>query len=124
MADQFITLQLEIPPGVDQQEVWALEEQLQQIEGIATELREPRDLVSAAHLFIQVTAPYVIEAVAVAGGINTLHDLAQHIYHFLHPKKQEPEQQSGKTKVVLITKKKRIELYGFSVEEIKKIIGQ
>jgi len=124
MSDQPIMLQLEIPPEVGQQGVWDLEEQLRQVAGITTELREPKDLLATTLLFIQVTGPYVGQAVTVAGGINTLHDLAQTIYIFLHPKKQEADQQHGKNKVVIITKGKRIELYNLSSEEIEKIIEQ
>src|SRR5437667_10772057 len=122
MPDQPITLQLEIPPEVVQQDVWNLEAQLGQVAGITTELREPKDLLAATLLFISVAGPYVGQAVTVAGGINTIHDLAQTIATFLHPKKQEAEQQRGKNKVVIITKGKRIELYNLSTKEIEKII--
>lgn len=124
VPDQPITLQVEIPPEVAQQEVWNLEAQLRQIAGITTELQEPKDLLAATQLFITVAGPYVGQAIAVAGGINTLHDLAEHIYTFLHSKKQEAEQQRGKNKVIIITKGKRIELYNLSSEEIEKIIKQ
>jgi hypothetical protein len=124
MSDQPITLHLEIPPEVAQQDVWDLEEQLGQVAGITTDLRQPKDLLAATLLFIQVAGPYVGQAVAVAGGINTIHDLSQTLYSFLHPKKQEADQQRGKNKVVIITKGKRIELYNLSSEEIEKIVKQ
>ena len=124
MSDQPILLQLEIPSEVTQQDVWNFEEQLRHVAGITTELREPKDLLAATLLFIQVAGPYVGQALAVAGGINTLHELAQTIHAFLHPKKQEAEQQHGKNKVVIITKEKRIKLYNLSSEEIEKIIAQ
>src|SRR6266567_7332393 len=89
MSDQPITLHLEIPPEVGQQEVWDLEEQLGQVAGISTELRDPKDLLAATLLFIQVAGPYVGQAVTVAGGINTIHDLAQTIYDFLHSRSEE-----------------------------------
>src|SRR6266568_4776671 len=111
MSDQPITLHLEIPPEVAQQDVWDLEEQIRHIAGITTELREPKDLLTATLLLIQVAGPYVGPAVAVAGGINTIHEFAQTISTFLHPKKPEADQQRGKNKVVIITKGKRIELY-------------
>ena len=124
MPDQPMLLQVEIPPEVMQQEVWNVEEQLGRIAGITTELREPKDLVAATLLFISVAGPYTEQAITVAGGINTLHELAQTIYTFLHPKRQEAELQRGKNKVVIITKGKRIELYNLSSEEIEKIIVQ
>ncbi len=124
MPDQPLLLQVEIPPEVTQQDIWNLEEQLRHIAGITTELREPKDLLAATLLFISVAGPYVGQAITVAGGINTLHDLAQTIYTFLHPKRQEVEPQRGKNKVVIITRGKRIELYNLSSEEIEKIISR
>ena len=119
-----ITLQLEIPPEVNQRDVWDFEKHLNQIAGIATDLQEPKNILAATLLLIQIAAPYIGQAVTVAGGINTLHDLAQTIFTFLHAKKQEGEHARGKNKVVIITKGKRIELYNLSSEEIEKIIAQ
>lgn len=124
MPDQLITLQLEIPPEVVQQEIWKFEKQLQRIAGITTDMREPRDILAATLLFIQIAVPYIGAAVTIAGGINTLHELAQTIYTFLHPKQQGADQQGGKHKAVIITKGKRIELSDLSIEEIEKIIKQ
>lgn len=119
MSNQPITLQLEIPSEVAQQDVWDFEEQLGQIVGITTELRDPKDPIAETLLFITVA---ITQTITVAGGINTLHDLAQHIYNFLHPKKQEPDHHRGKNKIVIITKRKRIELYNLSPEEIEKVL--
>jgi hypothetical protein len=124
MSDQSITLQLEIPPEVAQQDVWALEEQLKQVAGITTELRGPRDLIAATLLFINVVGPSLGQAAAIAGGIKATHDLAQILYDFLHPKKQDADRQQGKNKVVIITTGKRIELYNLSSKEIEKIVEQ
>jgi hypothetical protein len=123
MSDQTITLQLEIPPEIAQQDVWDLEKKCKQVAGVTTDLQEPRDFLAATLLFIHIVGPYVGQAVAVAGGINTVHDLAQNIYDFLHPKKQEIDQQQAKNKVVIIKKGKRIELYNLSQEEIEKIVN-
>jgi hypothetical protein len=122
MPDHLITLQLEFPPEVVQQEVWELEERLQQIVGITTDLRAPRDLLTATLLFIQIAVPYIGTAVTIAGGINTIHELAQTIYAFLHPKQQDTAQQVGRHKAVIITNGKRFELTDLSIEEIEKII--
>ncbi len=120
MSDQPITLHLEIPPEVAQQDVWDLEEQLSHVAGITTELQEPKDIIAATLLFIHIVGPYLAQAVAVAGSIKGLHDLAQIIYDFLHPKKQETDQ--GKNKVVIITKGKRIELYNLTAREIESVL--
>src|SRR5712692_6116306 len=116
MPDQPITLQLEIPSEVAQQDVWDLEERLRQVTGITTESREPKDLIAATLLFIHVVEPYVGQAATIAGGIMATRDLAQILYDFLHPKKQETDRQQGKNKVVIIKKGMRIELYNLSTK--------
>ena len=122
MSDQSITLLLEIPPEVDQQEVWNLEEKFRQVAGITTELQEPKDVVAATLLFIHIVGPYLGQAAAVAGGIKATRDLAQILYHFFHPTKQEMRDKQGRNKVVIIKKGKRIELYNLSPEEIEKVL--
>jgi hypothetical protein len=124
MSDQSLVLQLEIPPEVMQQDVWNLEAQLGSLSGVTTDLREPKDLLAATLLFVSLAGPYISEAVTIASDINTFHELAQTIYAFLHSKKPDGEQQSGKNKVVIITKEKRIELYNLSSEEIEKVIKE
>ena|SRR5579864_7011065 len=122
MSDQPIILQLEIPPEVAQQDVWDIEEQLRQVAGVTTDLQEPKDLIAPTLLFIHVVGPYIGQAAAVAGGIKATRDLAQILYGFLHPAKQETNRQQGKNKVVIIKKGKRIELYNLSTEEIVQVL--
>jgi hypothetical protein len=122
MPDLQTTLLIEIPPEVAQQDVWDLEEQLNHVAGTTTELREPKDIIAVTLLFIHVVGPYLAQAVAVAGGIKAIDDLAQIIYDFLHPKKQETDHQQGKNKVVIITKGKRIELYNLTPKEIESVL--
>lgn len=122
MPDLQTTLLIEIPPEVAQQDVWDLEEQLSHVIGVTTELREPKDIIAVTLLFIHVVGPYLAQAVAVASSIKAIRDLAQIIYDFLHPKKQETDQ--GKNKVVIITKGKRIELYNLTPKEIESVLEQ
>lgn len=122
MSDQSMLLQMEIPSEVMQQEVWNLEAQLGSLSGVTTDLQEAKDLLATTLLFLSITGPYISQAVTIAGEMNTLHELAQTIYAFLHPKKSDAELQRGKNKVVIITKGKRIELYNLSSEEIEKIV--
>lgn len=122
MSDQPVSLKVEIPPEIMQQEVWNLEAQLGSLPGVTTDLQEPKDLLAATLLVLSIAGPYVSQAVTVAGEMNTLHELAQTLYSFLHPKKQDAEPPLGKNKVVIITKGKRIELYNLSSEEIEKVI--
>ncbi|SRR6266487_528728 len=124
MSYQSITLQLEIPPETAQQDVWDLEKQLKHVAGVTTDLRESKDLIAVTLLLIHVVGPHVGEAVAFAGGIKAIRDLAQILHSFLHPPQQETDRQQGKNKVVIIKKGKRIELYNLSLEEIKEVIGQ
>jgi hypothetical protein len=122
MSDQSITLQLEIPPEIAQQDVWELEGQHKQVAGVTTDLQEPRDIIAATLLFIYIVGPYLGQAAAVAGGIKATHDLAQILYNFLHPTKQENDRQQGKNKEVIIKKEKQIELYNLSPKEIEKVL--
>jgi hypothetical protein len=124
MSDQPIILQLEIPPEVVQQAVWDIEEQLRQVPGVTADLQEPKDLIVPTLLFIHVVGPYIGQAAAVAGGIKATRDLAQILYGFLHPAKQETDRQQGKNKVVIIKKGKRIELYNLSTEEIVQVLRE
>ncbi len=123
MSNQPTTLLLEIPSDVVQQEVWDTEERLRQVEGVTTELQEPKDLIAATLLLIYIVGPYVGQAVAVAGGIKAARDLAQILYSFLHPAEKEKTSEQGKDKVVIIKKGKRIELYNLSQEEIEKVVN-
>jgi hypothetical protein len=120
MSDQTISLRLEIPPEVAQQDIWDLEKQCKQVAGVMTDLQEPRDSIAATLLFIFIVG----QAVTIAGGINTIHDLAQNIYDFLHPKRQEIDQQKAKNKVVIIKEGKRTELYNLTQKEIEKVLEE
>jgi hypothetical protein len=122
MSYQQTTLLIEIPSDVAQQEVWDTEERLRQVEGVTTELQEPKDLIAATLLLIHFVGPYVSQAVAIASGIKATRDLAQILYDFLHPAEKEKTGEQGKNKVVLVKKDVRIELYNLSPEEIEKVL--
>jgi hypothetical protein len=124
MSDQQTTLLIEIPPDVTQQEVWDVEERLRQVEGVTTELQEPRDLIAATLLFLHVAAPYLGQIAEIGGGIKATHDITKIIYDFLHPVEKEKTGEQGKNKVVIIKKGKRIELYNLSTEEIEKVLEE
>ncbi len=113
MSDQPITLRLELPSEIDQQDVWDLEDQLGQIKGVTTDLHEPRDPTIFATLMLIVT---------IAGGFNTLHDFAQNIYDFLHAVHKDASGEQGKNKVVITRNGERIELYNLTTEEIEKVL--
>src|SRR5436305_1512823 len=104
MPDQQITLLIEIPPDVAQQEVWKVAERLEQVEGVTPELQEPKDFLTPTLLFLHVAAPYLGQLAAVGGGIKALHESAKILYDFLHPAKKEKTSEQGKNKVVIIKK--------------------
>jgi hypothetical protein len=122
MTNQPSTLLLEIPPEVNQQDVWDLEDRLRQVAGVTTEMQEPKDVIAATLLFLHVTAPYLQQLAAISGGIKSLDELAQIIYDFFHPAGKGETNASGKNKVVIIKKGIRIELYNLSLEEIAKVL--
>ncbi len=122
MSNQQTTLLIEIPPDVAQQEVWEVEERLRQVEGVKTELQEPRDVIAATLLFLHVAAPYLEQLAAVGGGIKAIYDIATILSDFLHPAEKEKTSEQGKNKVVIIKKGKRIELYNLSTEEIVQVL--
>ncbi len=124
MNNQQTTLLIEIPTDVPQQEVWNVAERLEQIEGVTSELQEPKDFITPALLFIHLVAPHLGQIAAIGGGIKATRDIAKIIYDFLHPPQKEKTSQQGKNKVVIIKKGKRIELYNLSTEEIMKVLQE
>lgn len=125
VPDPQTTLLFEIPPDVPQQEVWNIEEKLRQVEGVITELQEPKDFIAPTLLFLHIAAPYMVQLAAIGGGIKATRDIAQIIYDFLHSAgKEKKREQDKKNKVVIIKKGKRIELYNLSTEEIEKVIEE
>jgi hypothetical protein len=124
MPNQQTTLLIEIPADVAQEEVWDAEERLRQVEGVKTELQEPRDVIAATLLFLHVAAPYLGQIAAIGGGIKATHDIAKIIYDFLHPAGKAKTNARGKNKVVIVKKGKRIELYNLSTEEIEKVLEE
>jgi hypothetical protein len=124
MSEQPTTLRIEIPSDVVQQEVWDVEERLKQVEGVTTELQEPRDPIAATLLFLHFVGPHLGQIAAIGGGIKATRDIAKIIYDFLHPAQTEKTSEQGKNKVVIIKKGKRIELYNLSTEEILKVLQE
>src|SRR5215471_13563161 len=64
MSAHSISLLLELPPEIVQQDAWDLEEQCKQVTGVTTELQEPKDVLAATLLFIHVIGPYLGQAAA------------------------------------------------------------
>ena len=124
MPNQQMTLLIEIPPDVAQQEAWNVAKRLEQVEGVTSELQEPKDFITPTLLFIHLVAPHLGQIAAIGGGIKATRDIAKIIYGFLHPPDKEKANEQGKNKVVIIKKGKRIELYNLSTEEIVKVLQE
>src|SRR5260370_22346965 len=108
MHNQQTTLLIEIPSNVAQQEVWNVAESLEQVEGVTSELQEPKDFITPTLLFLHLVVPALGQLAAIGGGIKATHDIAKIIYDFLHPVEKEKASEQGKNKVVIIKKGKMI----------------
>ena len=122
MIDHKTVVILEIPPTIAQNEVWDLEEQLQQIEGLETDLQEAKDILAATMLVLNFTASIMGPVITIGGGIKSLYDVASIIHTFLHYKDKEKANEKDKKKVVINNKGKKIEIYDLSVEDIEKLL--
>jgi len=122
MSVEQTALLIEIPPDVAQQEVWDVTQRLEQVEGVTSQLQEPKDFITPTPLFIHLVAPHLGQLAAIGGGIKATHAIAKIIYDFLHLAKKEQVDEQGKNKVVFIKEGKRIELYNLSIEEIVKVL--
>lgn len=122
MSDQKKTAFIEFPSGIIQQEIWDLEEQLNQIEGVTTDLQEPKDPLATTLLILNVITSSIGVVAALPGGIKATHEVAKLLHAFFHPVKQEKVK--AEHKVVITKKGKKIELYNLSVEEIEKLLKE
>lgn len=121
MSDQ--TIRIEISANVSQHYVWELEKKLQQVEGVTTDLLEPKDLASITLLLLHFAASIMGPVAVIGGGIKSIHEVAKILYEFLHRSGSEKADAENKKKVILIKNGKRIELYNLSIEEIERILN-
>ena len=97
LPDQQKTLLIEIPPDVVQQEIWNIAEKLEQVEGVTSELQEPR------HSLLQLCSSYICcphlgQLAAIGGGMKATHDIAKIIYDFLHRQRNKKPVSRAKSK--------------------------
>ncbi len=110
---------IEIPAGVSQQEYWKLDEELNELDGVEADLREPKGLESLDPAMIGVAINIAITVVTQAlQHTETIQKMAKKLYDLTHPAGKE------KRKVV-ITKKDgtRIELENLSEKEVQKLLA-
>lgn len=124
MPDQERTIFIEIPQDVAQQEMWDVEKKLKQVEGVATDLQEPRDLSTVTVLVLHFATSVMGPIAVIGGGIKSIHDVSKIIYDFLHSKDKDKKGEKGKKKVVITKKGKKIEIYDLSIEEIEKVLRE
>jgi len=120
MADQHISVVLEFPASIAQQEIWNLEKELQHIKGVETDLQQPRDIQAVITLFLQITGDVGV----VAASIASVCSVAEILYKFLHREDKNKVSEEGKKKVVLKQGDKAIELYNYSIEEIRQLLSR
>ena len=124
MSDQNTSALIEIPSDVAQQEVWDLEETLRQIEGVKTDLQEPRDVPGVTMLILHLATSIMEPVAVIGGGIKSIYEVSVILHKFLHRTDKEKPREEGRKKIVIIKKGKRIELYDLSIEEIEKILKE
>ena len=114
MSEVIPAISLEIPSGVAQQEVWDLEERLNQIEGISTDLQESRSTLATVLAVLNIAASVMGPVGVIAGGAKAVHEVAKILHEFIHTKSE----------LTLLKKGKRIELKKQTVEEIERLIKE
>lgn len=124
MSNEKMTTLIEIPSDVAQQEVWDMEEKVRQVEGVETDLQGPRDVLGVTMLVLHFATSIMEPVAVIGGGIKSIYDVAAILYKFLHQTDKEKTGGEGKKKVVIIKKRKRIELYNLSIEEIERILKE
>jgi len=124
MSEQQTTVFIEIPPDVIQQEVWEVEQQLNLVETVNTELHEPKDIVTSTTLVVHIAIVAAATVTTLAAGSKTVYDVAKILFNFLHRMNKEQAIQEAKKKVILVKKGKRVELYNLSTEEIARILRE
>ncbi|GAC1313499.1 MAG: hypothetical protein NVSMB27_49400 [Ktedonobacteraceae bacterium] len=114
MAESTMTVRLNIPSDVPQQDVWDLEANLQHIDGVSTDLQESKDLLVATLLVLHVVASVAGPVATIGGGIKAIHDVARLLYDFLH--------QSGKSVTLTTSKGTQVSITHLSLEEIEQLL--
>ena len=122
MAEQRIEVLLEIPSNITKQEVWAMEEQLKQVEGVDVDLHEPKDAFSIATQILQITVSISGSFALISGDIKSIYEVSKILYDFLHNRKNKEEKLDDKKKIIITTNRKKVEIYNLSIEEIERLI--
>jgi hypothetical protein len=123
MSDQVSTLRLEIPGEIPQQEVWDLETVLQQVDGISTDLQEPRDFIATAVLIIGITTSIAGSITTLGDGVKTITEVAKLLHAFFHrPTVESVAKQAPHTLVIITKKGNRVSVADLTVAEIEELL--
>jgi hypothetical protein len=123
MAESDITVRLNIPSDIPQQDVWDLEANLQRIDGVSTDLQESKSILFATLLVLHVVASVAGPVAQIGGSIKAVHDVARLLYDFLH----RPGKSVTTTKhdVTLTTSKgTQVSITNLSLEEIEHLLKE
>ncbi len=118
-------LEISIPSGVDQNDLWQLEDDLKAIAGEENvRLEEPMDLMAAIGLFLSVggqAAGYVATGVGIA---VTIKETAKKLYGFLHSKdKKDEKDEAARRKMVLKRADgSEVVLYDYSEDDLAQLL--
>lgn len=124
MSEQTKVIKVELPSSIAQHDIWILEERLQQVEDVTSNLIESKDFGTATILLLQFVASIMGPIAVIGGSIKSIHEVAKILYEFLHHSNNEKVSFEGKKKVYLIKEDRRVELFHLSVEEIETIIDE
>jgi hypothetical protein len=121
-----LTLEIEIPAGASQSDMWQVEGELKSVEGFdKISLYEPKDLLQSCKLFLEAT---IQAAGIVTGGFTlaeTIKEAAEMLHIFLHPpaKKSEKEIAVRKKVTLNLANGTKVELYGYSAAELADVLS-
>jgi hypothetical protein len=112
MPEHMTRFALYISSDVPQQELWDLNDQINQIEGVKADLREERNVVADT---IMMVVTIVGPILTLAEGAKSVYELAKILYELAH-KKEEGHH------VTINKNGAKIEIKNMSLEDIEKIL--
>jgi hypothetical protein len=114
MSENTTRFALYISSDVPQQELWDLNDQINQIEGVKADLREEKaGIVETVMMIVSVIGPVL----TVVESAKSVYELAKLLYEFTHSKEE-------KHNVTISKNGTKVEIKDMSVEDIKKLISE
>jgi hypothetical protein len=114
MSEHMTRFALYISSDVPQKELWDLNDQINQIEGVKADLREEKTgIVEVVMMVVSFVGPIL----PIIDGAKTIYELAELLYEFTHKKEK-------KHNVTISKNGTKIEIKDMSVEDIEKLISE